>query len=310
MLSLRALHHVHLQVADLDANDRFVRSFGLIEVAREAERHYYRGVGTDAYSYVVEAGDHTRLLGLAFLVDAPEDLQRATQIEGAGPVHDLAGPGGGQGVTLLDPEGLRIELVHGVTEREAEPLRPPLETNHPADRRRLNAEPKYPEPGPAKLLRIGHVGLYVKDYGRCEAWYRDTLGLVPSDRLYAGSPDNVIGGFYRINRGEEYVDHHTLAMFGFGKTEVHHLSFEVADLEQQFFAHRHLLKEGWQSVWGVGRHPKGSHVFDVWKDPNGLRFETFTDTDLVNVHRAADNFPVETMVMDLWSDESYHKYFA
>lgn len=91
---------------------------------------------------------------------------------------------------------------------------------------------------------------------------------------------------------------------------LHHMSFEVQDIEQQMVAHRHLRKQGHQPVWGVGRHPLGSHVFDLWKDPNGLRFETYSDTDLCNDQRPTGDHDVAHSEMDLWSNESAEPYFA
>lgn len=310
MLRLLSLHHARLEVADLENHERFLRSFGLVEAARDGRRSWWRTSGPQAYSLLVEPGPATRLAALAMAVESRADLLHATQALGATPVRPLAGPGGGEGVTLTMPEGVQIHLVHGIAERVTDALPAPLVFNHPLRPLRFNAEPQYPAAGPAPLLRLGHVGLFVEDFPRSEQWLREVLGLRVSDRLVAGPQHQPVSGFYRLDRGEQFVDHHVIALFGMGRSGVHHLSFEVPDVEHQFFSHRHLHAAGWEPVWGVGRHPKGSHVFDIWKDPNGLRFETFTDTDLVNRHRPPEDIPVEQARMDLWSDEPPHKYFA
>ena len=96
--------------------------------------------------------------------------------------------------------------------------------NQGLDKARRGATQHQPPLEPPQLLRLGHVGLFVRDFKACEAWYRRALGRIPSDVMYTGSPENAIAGFYRINRGSEWVDHHTLAFFGFGKSDLHHIS--------------------------------------------------------------------------------------
>jgi hypothetical protein len=88
------------------------------------------------------------------------------------------------------------------------------------------------------------------------------------------------------------------------------MSFEIQDTESQHALHRYLLQQGWESIWGVGRHPLGSHVFDLWRDPDGFRFETFTDTDVLTAAKAPGLHPIIGAQMDLWTDQSHEKYFA
>jgi catechol 2,3-dioxygenase-like lactoylglutathione lyase family enzyme len=310
MLRVSGLHHIRVGVADLAANERFVRAFGLIEMQRSNDRVYFRTSGEDAFSYLVEPSQRTELKSLAFRADSRDVLLQAVKEYGATPLRTLDGPGGGEAVSLTDPDENTIDIVHGVAVRTPDPLRAEPRINYPGKKLRLNDTHPYPVRGPAQLLRLGHVGLFVGDFKRSALWYESTLGLTASDRLFAGPPGNYVGGFYRLARGPEWVDHHTVGFFAMGKPGLHHISFEVQDIEQQMFAHRHLQKEGFLPVWGVGRHPLGSHVFDLWKDPNGLRFETFTDTDWCNDQRATKDYPVQESEMDLWSNDTFERYFA
>ena len=308
-LRIKALHHVCVQVADLSGNERFARHFGLTEVSRRGDRIFLGTCGTDQFSYVVEPGPKTRLTAIAFTVETRAELDRAVREHGATAVRMLGGPGGGEGVSLTDPDGTNIDIVFGIEPRQPGPLSPQPQINYPGSRQRFNAAQSYPA-GPGYPLRLGHLGLFVGDFRRSEAWYKQTLGLTASDRMYAGAPDHFVGGFYRLDRGPDWVDHHTMAFFAMGAPGLHHLSFEVQDIEQQMISHRRLQTEGYQSVWGVGRHPLGSHIFDLWKDPNGIRFETYSDTDWCNNDRAPRDHPVQETEMDLWSNESFEKYFA
>ena len=75
-------------------------------------------------------------------------------------------------------------------------------------------------------------------------------------------------------------------------------------------AHRWLTRRQRTEIWGVGRHPLGSHVFDIWKDPNGFRYETFSDTDLLDASAITGLHAIQDMEMDLWSDRNVEIYFA
>lgn len=308
---IAGLHHVHLWVPDLAASRAFAADFGLHAAAEidATGRLFMRGAGTGAYQLVLEQGDVPGLAGLAFAVDGRVDLEHAVAVHGATPVRPLTGPGGGEGVSLVDPDGTTIHLVHGIELRDHDQVPPAMIYNQGGERTRQGSAQYNAPVGPPHLLRLGHIGLFVRDFAAAARWYRDTLGLLPSDCMYAERPDNLVAGFFRVDRGDEWVDHHTIAFFGFGKSDLHHLSFEVQNSEAQFAAHRWLTRRGHQSIWGVGRHPKGSHVFDVWRDPSGYRFETFSDTDVSTAAMAGEVHDITTMEMDLWSDRSFQAYF-
>lgn len=309
-MAILGLHHIHIRVSDLEGTRAFAKDFGCHEVQVAPDgKVYLRGAGAEAYMLVLESAATSSLAGLAFAVDDRADLERAIATNGASSVRSLSGPGGGEAVTMMDPEGTAVHLVHGVERRTPTPLRPPAILNQGADKERRGAPQFQPPLEPAQLLRLGHVGLFVRNFKACDAWYRKALGLIPSDVMYAGSPQNTVVGFYRIDRGSQWVDHHTVALFGLGKSDLHHISFEVQNPDAQFIAHRWLDSKGHNPIWGVGRHPKGSHVFDVWREPSGYRFETYSDTDLCTAEIATGVFDITTMDMDLWSNRSHEPYF-
>ena len=309
-MALVGLHHIHIGLPDMAKSLAFLKDFGLIPAEQVGERHYLRSSGSVCYSVIVEPSAEASLINIALETDDEEDLERAAKEHGATEPAAMSAPGGGTFVDLRDPDGKIIRLVHGVATRKADAMpRPNLQINNGDDKPRKGA-PQYTSPtGPAQLLRMGHVGLFVRDMAACDKWYCDVLGLLPSDRFFGGKPDNYLAGFYRINRGDEYVDHHTIGLFGFGKDDLHHVSFEVQDSEAQFMSHRWLKQRQHESIWGVGRHPKGCHVFDLWREPSGYRFETFSDTDLYTADYEAGLFPIEEQEMDLWRDRSHEPYF-
>lgn len=310
MIKLKALHHLRFGVTDLARTEAFTTDFGLHKVSGDARELYMRSAGAEAYNYVAELDSQSGLKCVAYSVESLADLQQAVSRYGASAIRTLASPGGGQAVTLHDPDGMRVDLVYGVETRMPDGLRPDLVFNFGPVKQRLNRPQSLQKKGPPQLMRLGHVGIYVKDYAACAKWYQDVLGFLPSDLLYAGHPDNTICGFFRLNCGTEPTDHHTIFLAQYGKSDLHHLSFEVQDFEAQFMAHTWLKERGWEPVWGIGRHGLGCHIFDVWMDPNGYRFETFTDTDQFDAAYQPGHHSVVGNPVDLWCDDPPDRYFG
>lgn len=307
----KALHHVRFEVSDLDRQEEFATDFGLIVADRTADHLVMRTQGGDAFSYVAIKAENDRMTGLAFEVDAEADLQRALTQHGARDLGELAFPGGGKAVSLTDPDGNEVLLVHGSTRGAAEEPYPELVINTPFRKERFGRN-QYPrETGPARLWRLGHMGLFVKSFAASSQWYAENIGLIGSDIYHIPhNPKAQIVGFFRLDRGEEYVDHHVLAFMQDERVGCHHISFEAQDYEAQNRTHRYLKRKEYESIWGVGRHPHGSHVFDVWRSPDGARFETFSDTDLFRASDGTNVHDISTVVMDEWSDDEPTRYFA
>lgn len=311
-MRLKALHHVRFQVLDLESSERFATDFGLIRVERTEDRLVMKTSGSDAYCYIAERNDHPRFAGFAFEVADAADLDAAVSQHGATPVETL-GIGGGTAVTLTDPNGFRVDLIHGVSPAPSGEPYPGMIINSPISYpRRGRFEPKRPL-GPAKLFRLGHIGLSIPSFNDSLPWYTEVLGLIPSDIYHIpGNPKVQIAGFLRLDHGDELVDHHCVALLQSmkGETDCHHISFEAQDFEAQFMSHRFLKGKGYEPVWGVGRHPHGSHIFDVWRDPDRNRFETFTDTDRLCAADGTRIHDIRDVEMDVWSSDPPDRYFA
>ena len=310
-MKLKGLHHVRFQVRDLDQLEAFAHDFGLVTAQRTGERLVLRTSGGDQCAYVAVKGDTDSLIGLAFEVDDRASLDEAVASLGASPVSQLDLPGGGDCVSLTDPDGNQVLLVHGATRRAPDDPYPELIINTPFAKQRFGRNQLPRERGPARLWRLGHIGLFVKSFAQTSAWYAEKLGLIGSDIYHIpGQPQAKIVGFLRIDRGDEYVDHHVVALMEDERGGCHHISFETQDFEAQQRTHRYLGSKDYEPIWGVGRHPHGSHVFDVWRSPDGARFETFSDTDLFRAEDGTNFHDISTIVMDEWTDDSPARYFA
>ena len=294
--------YARVGVPDLDEAEQFLGDFGLIAVERTDDKLFLRGTGPAHHIYVAEKGE-TRFIGLAFYARDEGDLERATALPGAkSGVEDINEPGGGKRVLLEEPNGYQVEVVYGI--EQVAPLavhQQSLNTGaEPLARKgELFRLPKSPLP----VMRIAHAVLVTPKLAETTDWFRGCLGFLSSDDVYVEAQENLIGSFNRCDCGDKYVDHHTLGIFDFGgQTGLHHISFEVADIDAVMSGHYYLEHLGrYEHKWGVGRHNLGSQVFDYWADPWGRIHERWADTDRLNVASGGGVVPAQELDSQ-WGD--------
>jgi len=280
MIAVHDISYVRVRAPDLDLMEAFLLDFGLEVAERTNDRLYMRGTGLDPVLHVTERGDAAQL-GFAIKVGSREDLQALAERFGS-PIIAREEPGGGDVVKTRDPDGNEVEFVYGITTTGGEVPRGVFAFNGAFDRKRHNAIIRN-EARPSHVMRLGHVALHVTDFSGMNAFYREILGMKVSDSYYAGHPGNTIAAFLHCGLGNTFVDHHTIALIGDGRTGFEHYAFEVLDFDDLMMGNKYLLsKERWAHSWGVGRHNDGSQIFDYWRDPFGNKIEHWTDGDLVN----------------------------
>ncbi len=115
-------------------------------------------------------------------------------------------------------------------------------------------------------------------------FYTRVLGFRISDGFYDASPDALKVAFLRCGLGQQWTDHHTLAIAASrdGSARFSHSAFEVTDFDDLVQGGEYLKQRGHRHSWGVGRHILGSQLFDYWRDPVSNQVEHWTDGDLVN----------------------------
>lgn len=290
--------YIRLRSPDLDLAEEFLTHFGLLKVARTSTALYMRGSDTAHHIHITEKGD-PRYLGCAYYADNEDDLAQLARASGASGVESLDEPGGGKRVRLTDPNGCGVEVVHGLT-RHA-PIVVPRQPINTADEPLRRRVPLRLAKSPTLIKRIAHVVLAAPDVVKTVEWYREHFGLLGSDEVYAGDPDHIIGSFNRFDRGDTFVDHHALFVTGNARAGLHHVSFEVPDVDAVFLDHDYLRMLGkYEHFWGVGRHVLGSQVFDYWLDPWGRMHEHWADTDRLNASTAARNWPAHEGLANQW----------
>jgi len=310
MIRLKNIEHITYKVPDLDRAEQFVTDFGMTKVARTDSKLYMRGASASPYCYVAELAERAEYVSAAFAVESLDELRKAEELPGATRIETIDAPGGGKRVSVRDKEGFRIDLVHGQAQVEPMALRDPLKINFAREKNRLGTFQRL-DIRPAKILRLGHFGYNVSSFDKAFDWYTSVFNFLPSDILYAnpeGKRKN-IAAFLRLDRGDEWVDHHSLFFLESPTTHVHHSSFEVQDFDEEMVGSQFLQSKGWQQFWGVGRHVLGSQIFDYWKDPSGFTLEHYADGDLMQANAPADQREISHDALSVWGPPPPNDFF-
>lgn len=279
-MAIEDIAYVAYDHPDLDAAERFFTDFGLRVAYRTPQEIGFRPALERSYCYVARKAAKPAVAAIAFRATSRADLEQVAQFPEASGIEPINREGGGEKVRLTSPDGLPFEIVHGIQPYPAIETRPALTINTGRDKRR-HGETQRPPLEPAAVLRLGHIALLTSDFQRNFAWMQSRLGLRPTDIMYGKDENDQIGAFMHMGGASGWTDHHTLALFPDSASRVHHVSFEIEDMDAHGMGAEWLKKRNWERVWGIGRHIYGSQVFDYWFDPAGNIVEHFTDGDLV-----------------------------
>lgn len=272
------LAYVVFEKPDLAPTRRFFADFGCSVAHESATELLLRGTGPQPYIYVARRGMRSGFVGTGFRAGSRADVERLADATGSA-VRELRRPGGGVGLTLVDPCGFTVDVVYGIEPVESLPMRrEPLPVNTPFDKRRINLGQRAPLE-PAAVYRLGHCVLQSVDFESTASWYMRHLGLIPTDVqcLPDGRPALA---FLRTDRGVVPSDHHSLVVASGLADGYAHCAFEVLDLDALAQGQQVLRQAGWKSRWGIGRHLLGSQLFDYWEDPEGFEVEHYADGDV------------------------------
>jgi catechol 2,3-dioxygenase-like lactoylglutathione lyase family enzyme len=293
------IHHVRYCHSDLAQAEKFLTDFGFQVTEKTENALYLRGAGKFHHIYVVEKGDRPQFISVALQAQNCAVLDELATVPGASSIHDIEEPGGGYRVTLTDPNNFRIDVVAGIAEVDTLPMREPLMWNNARAKKRFGQTQRPPKQ-PAQVLRLGHLAIDVLNFEESYQWYTTVLGMRATDVVYYGHPSYKIAAFLRCNNGDKYVDHHTLAIAQSPQARVHHVGCEVEDFDSVKIGHDWLHSQGYQAVWGIGRHLLGSQIFDYWQDPFGSFIKHFTDGDLFNEQTEATVYPGSLDILYQW----------
>jgi len=307
LIKVKDFAYGRLKAPDLDTMEEFLTHFGMVRAERTPNALYMRGTYLKHHTPATEKGAPS-FVGFAYHAASEEDLHRVAKAPGASAVEKIDEPGGGQRVRLREPNGYQIEVIHGMEELPPIPV-PHQPMNTGVEPLRRAGELMRLRKSPTPIKRIGHGVLGTPRVQETAQWYRDTLGFICSDDVYAGEKENIIGSFNRCDCGDEYVDHHTLFCVRNERAGLNHMSFEVPDVDAVFKDHEYLARLGkYEHMWGVGRHLLGSQVYDYWADPWGRVHERWADTDRLNAKSGSNLLPAHEALISQWGDDPPEKF--
>jgi hypothetical protein len=206
------LAHVHYQFPDLVKEKAFLLDFGFVQAHHEDNRIYYKGFGTQPYILIAEQSPYTsrKFIGATWVVKSAADLDAAALLLTASPVQQSTAPGGGQVVSVKDPNGFEVNFIYGQTLREDERRAPASGILNTADRKPRKGAFKRFSPGPSPVHKLGYYGFVIpKDrFHETVDWYTTIMNVTPTDAVFdpATRKDETV--FLHIDLGLDWSDHH------------------------------------------------------------------------------------------------------
>lgn len=268
---IRSLQHVALAVPDPEAGRVFYTTMGLD--ARNEGRHIvFRCAGRDQDQLRLIPGE-TKAIAWVSWGTREDELEQLARRLAAARVPLVSAPAGidADGLWLRDPDGVLVNIkVAG----EASQSRPAVAINNPgqpfarlarrgAPSRNIDARPR----------KLGHLLKFTTDINRDTWFYTELLGMKLSDRI-----GDSLAVFLR---GAGDSDHHILAMASSEAPGLHHLSWEMSNLDAVQLCAERMLAAGYKDGWGPGRHIYGSNYFHYVRDPWMSLNEFFWDIDFI-----------------------------
>jgi catechol 2,3-dioxygenase-like lactoylglutathione lyase family enzyme len=305
VIKVAGLAWLEFEKPDLEAAERFLVDFGFVVTDRTPQALVLRARWDGPACLVIRRGQRSRFVGPAFRAAEHEDLGRLSRATDA----DVSPHRGGTTVTLTDPSGFTVRVVHGVPEFSALSERDSLPLNFGRQTTRVNATQR-PLRRPAEVERLGHVALATTRFQDALDWYLDHLGLIVSDFLYLDGQRErgPAMAFIRCDRGSEPTDHHTLALALQPQTGLLHSAYQVTDLDEVAASGEYLRERGYRHAWGIGRHIQGSQIFDYWRDPDRLMFEHFADGDLFDCSLEPGWAPLSVSGLAQWGPKATREF--
>ena len=247
------LRSVALNVPDLKQAEEFYTKVWLLDVvARRDEAIYLRGTGPDHHILSLHLADRPTIRDITLRVRSAEALGAvATEAVAAGgrvvaPVAKADDPARGTALTIADPLGRVLRLVHGdMTHKDASETRD-------------------------KPIRLSHAVLNSKAVDAEKGFFERVLKLTLSDRTR-------IMAFLRCN-----ADHHCMALADGEGPSLNHIAFLMRDLDGVMRGGGRLSEAGFPIVWGPGRHGPGNNLFNYFVDPFGFAIEYTAEVQQVD----------------------------
>lgn len=251
---IAALRSVALNVPDLPrAEDFYTRVWQLTVAARTDGAVYLRGSGADHHLLSLHAGGPVpQIRHVTLRARSAPALEAVAQaaIAAGGSVQQAAAPSsdpaGGTALTLRDPDGRLLQVVHGDA---------------------LHADTSAARDRP---LRLAHVVLNSHDVAATQRFFEQALGFKLADRTR-------IMAFLNCN-----ADHHSIALGDTDNDALNHIAFLMPDLDAVMRGGGRMKDAGHAIEWGPGRHGPGDNAFNYFIDPFGVVIEYTAEVEQID----------------------------
>src|SRR5438093_12926849 len=163
--------HVAFERKDVATMARFLQDFGFLPCSQSSGKSlYFRTLGSLPYGVELIPSDRDAFVGIGLVARERADLEKLASAEGVS-IERIDAPGGGERVRLFDPNGFRVDLIHGFEAVEPVPTRAPItQFNTPGVSPRVNAGVRT-EVAPSPIRRMGHIVLHTPLFGETVTWY-------------------------------------------------------------------------------------------------------------------------------------------
>ncbi|MES2187788.1 MAG: VOC family protein [Pseudomonadota bacterium] len=277
-LGVHSVHAFAFSVPDLDEAARFYTAFGL-DVRRrtgaQGDRLDLHTFGSEhRWGVLCQAPGPKQLLYVSFGCFA-EDLDAlAARADRLGVPRTTPHPlsvadGSADGLWLLHPDGFPVQVrVAPKSMPDVAAVGVPDDTNTLGRGRAPNRS----RVAPVRPRRLAHILLFSPDVQRSVEFCEGVLGLRVSDRS---------GDLIAFIHGVHGSDHHLIATAKSPGCGLHHLSWDVASVNEVGLGMGQMQAAGHARGWGVGRHVLGSNYFYYVRDPWGSYSEYSYDIDYI-----------------------------
>lgn len=251
---ISGLRSVALNVPDLPRAEEFYTAVWHLDVAaRTPGAIYLRGTGADHHLLSLHlGGERCEIRHVTLRARERAALQSVAEasLRAGGSIHSplapIAEPGQGEGLTLRDPHGRLVQVVHGDETHQ---------TSYEAKDR---------------PLRLAHVVLNSHDVAATQSFFEQALGFRLADRTR-------IMAFLNCN-----ADHHSVALGDADNDALNHIAFVMPDLESVMRGGGRLRDAGHDIEWGPGRHGPGDNAFNYFIGPFGEVIEYTADVQQID----------------------------
>ena len=247
------LRSIELGVTDLTQSAAFYsRVWGLEPVVSDGETIHLRGNGIEHHAVTLRERATAGMLGVHFAAvnrEAVDALHARAKAQGvtvtAAPAQLPLSAGGGYGFQFRTPEGHVLNIASDVARHQT-----------------TNNDSSVP-------TKLSHVVLNSAKIDQQTSFFVDTLGFRLSDKTD-------MMDFVRCS-----ADHHSIAMARGNGPTLNHMAYEMPNIDGLMSGAGRVRKNGYEILWGVGRHGPGSNVFSYFVEPNGFVTEYTTEVEQV-----------------------------